>query len=145
MYDGSKEVYDEVKENARVQQHPLVRGLSMHPTLQMPALSPGPQTVFGLSTRQMELLNNNDTGQPNQGEGRRRRIETIIIEIDYINTLLPNLEKVRAYLAGMPVEGDEDLQDAKRLADQKLKAFDKHVTSKLETLELELSIKREEE
>lgn len=150
MYDGTNDIEDEVKQNVRDQQHPdkVVFPTSMHyklsDTQPMPALSAGPKKHFGLSQRQNDLINNVDVGQPEQGAARKRRMDGIVIEIDYMEKLLPNVKKVCSYLASMPVEDDVDLAEAKRLSISKLKTFLTHISSKLETLQLELDIKRSE-
>lgn len=147
MYDGTNDIEDEVRQNARDQQHPITRAQAIDHALRTEqfALPRGPVTAIpGLSTRQMELINNVDNGQPNQGEARKHRLEVIVIEMDYIERILPKLEVIRTYLEEMLSE-DEDLIEAKRLVDSKVRAFIKHVTGKRETLQLELDIKRAEE
>lgn len=95
--------------------------------------------VSGLSTRQVELIHNNDT--LNTGVARQRRLEIIERDMAAIHRFLPRLEEVRAFLATMPTEDDETLGEAKNLSDMKLRGFEREVTATLLSLETELELK----
>lgn len=146
MYDGTGDIQDEVEQNARDQQHPVtfqeaVTAFRLAPTQEIPALLPGPVTAIpGLSTRQVQLIYNNDT--LNGGAARERRLGIIDKDMADIRRFLPRLEEVRAYLATMPTDEDEALAEAKNLSDMKLRGFERDVTSTLRSLETELELKK---
>lgn len=143
MYEGTS-VEDEIKQNVYDQQHPTVMTGELPVTedelkeIHDELLKPIP----GLTMRQVELIHNIDTAQPDQGEARKRRMEIIDRDMATCKRLLPGLAKIRAYLEEMPVDGDEDLAEAKRLADNKMKSLMKDVKAKYDSLQLELEIKQ---
>lgn len=151
MYDGIDDIQDEVRQNARDQQHPtqphpILKAQAMQHALRTEqfSLPPGPAKIAGLSTRQMELINNKDTLPSGaNGAARQRRLGIIERDITHINRFLPRLEEVRAYLATMSTDNDEALAEAKRLCDLKLRAFEREVTMTLDSLITEQELKSE--
>lgn len=163
MYDGIDDIEDEVKQNARDQQHPVLtnqtfpevlRGaafsLSSEPKWDIPtegvavisAPLPDFKPVPGLSHRQVELIHNIDNELPEQGRARQQRLLTINNDIASIECFLPGLEIVRAFLDTMPTNDDAYLVEAKKMADMKLRSFIVEVGERLTSLQRELEIKR---
>lgn len=147
MYDGWDDIEDEVRQNARDQQHPatfqeVVRSFRLAPTQEIPALSPVPRSIPGLSRRQMDLIDNKDGGQPNTGAARERRLEIIQRDIAAIKRFLPRMDEVRGFVSTMPHDNDEELIEAMDMADMQLTKFITTVAAKLASLETELELKK---
>lgn len=151
MYDGDA-VEDEVRQNARDQQHPVMTSWETmtdvpEGTEELTKVEGTPvrlvDPIPGLSTRQVLLIHNMDTLSPeHKGKARERRLEIVANDIAAINRFLPRLEEVRAYLATMATDDDETLAEAKNLSDLKLRAFEREVTAKLESLLTEQELKK---
>lgn len=143
-------IEDEVKQNARDQQHPAKMtgwGSAIGEEPVAMTIVDEPVRIItpvpGLSTRAAALIHNIDTVDPrHKEEARRNRLDSIERDIASINRFLPRLEEIRAYLATMPVDDDEALGEAKNLSDLKLRMFEREVTAKLESLLTEQTLKQ---
>lgn len=150
--DCSTDVDDEVKQNIFDQMHPdLMLGdreraaldeLRLAPTEEILALPAGPVSIPGLSKRANELVWNREPGLPEQGAARQRRLKAIDQDIAAINRFLPRMKEIRAFLDTMPTDGDDNLDEAKKMADLKLAIFIAEVSNRLLSLEQELELKR---
>lgn len=148
MYDGAGDIEDEVRQNARDQQHPVtfmeaVHSFEVPVTQELHALPPAPKVIPGLSKRQMDLIQNKDDGQPETGAARERRLQIIDRDMKTIRRFLPRMEEVREFLTTMQHNDDEDLIEALAMADCELRNFISKVTRKLNSLEAELELKKE--
>lgn len=145
MYEGDG-VYDEVRQNAYDQQHPdqsePLLTARMEVATTRPMVVARPEIVIGLSKRQMDLINNVDVGQAETGAARERRLETIYTDIASINQFLPYMDQIRGFMSTMPHDDNEDLIEALRMADLKLKQFITEIQTKLASLEYELELKK---
>lgn len=146
MYEGDEIPADEeAVSNIRAQMNP---DPVLPPTEALPILTPVPYSapavdrILGLSTRQIELINNVDIGQLETGAARERRLETLYRDISAIKKFLPYMDEIRGFLSTMPHDDNEDMLEALSLTDMKLRQFISEINAKLTSLETELDLKK---